>query len=266
MSSDRKIYRGPRSGLLFLSFGRVTRKFVRRPAAIAFSLAQPIVWMLLIGYVLDDAGLEAPTGRYLSFFLPTAVAMTIAYAGFQGGVGTALEIEGGFGLRLALLGADPRTVLLGRWLSDAAKAAVQVALLVAMGMGLGARLQLEVAGLLTALLACAGLMALWLAVSNWIAVRTSDSELTLGASLVLVPTGLLLSEALVPAERLPETVRLLASLNPAAWGLAALRSGFDGSPDAGSVVAGCALLLVGSGGLLATARAPQLGGGAAGAP
>lgn len=207
----------------------MNRKFGRRPASVLFSLLQPVVWLVLIGAVLDRAGLRVDDTRFMTFFLPTAIVTAIAYAALQGGIGAALDLESGVPQRLVLCGARPFDVMLGRWLSDASKALSQVALLLALGAGLGAGFARTPSALALLAAVVVALTMVGLGAFNLLALAAGDGETTFLGGLVVMPFVLMVSEAFVPARMLPRSLAVLAAVNPASYGLAAIRGAMAGA-------------------------------------
>lgn len=246
--------------LVLLLARRVNRKFVRRPASVVFSLLQPLTWLVLIGWVIDRSGTVQfdQAGSFISFFLPTAITLTICYVAFQGGIGTVLELESGFGRRLVARGVNHRTLLVGRWLSDIMKGVVQVTLIVVVGALLGAEFQYEASTIALLLALTVSGIVVGLVVANYVALLVGDSETTFAISVVLIPIGLLLSGAFVPAETLPAVVRWASVVNPVAHLLSGLRAALNGSLLHPAGVA-LAFALGGFMGLLALGRMPVRG-------
>lgn len=243
--------------LILLYATRVNRKFLRRPASVVFSMVQPLAWLVLIGWVLDRSGFEVSGVRYLSFFLPTAVALTLGYASFQGGIGTALEIEGGFARRLCHLGASPLQVLLGRWISDTSKAITQVFILLVVGDLLGASVIWQPYHLGVTLLVVLSFLIMGLAISNALAVGSGNSETTFALATVAIPITLLVSGAFVDRSDLPQPIRGLSYINPVSYALSALRGALGGDLEGPATVAGI-LLVVGTALLVLVSRSPAL--------
>ena len=240
--------------LVLLYALRVNRKFLRRPASVVFSVLQPITWLVLIGWVLDQSGATVHGVRYLTWFLPTAVALTIGYSAFQGGIGTALELEAGFDRRLVLMGARGIEMMAGRWLSDIAKGVVQATVLVVLGALLGADLTTDPRAWLVFAWVVVAAMVAGLALSNAIAITVRHSETTFAVAVVVVPVGLLLSDAFVPRADLPEAIRVGALVNPMAHGLGALREAATAGALLGPGLTGVALAALGGVGLALVGR------------
>jgi ABC-type polysaccharide/polyol phosphate export permease len=118
---------------------RNLRHMARDPFEPAIALTMPVVMVLLFGYVFGEA--MAPPGAedYPSFLVPAMVAMVMVYgiAGTATGVSrdTAREVMG----RFRSMPMAPIALLGARVLTDMLRGAVEVALLLGVGLLLGWR-------------------------------------------------------------------------------------------------------------------------------
>lgn len=191
-------------------------KTVRRPVPLTFSLVQPLVWMLVFGFLFHRFALgEGYAGiSYLDFLLPGVCAMTVLFGASQAGIDLVRDLQTGFVQRMARATAHPGWVLAGKVGGDAARLLVQAAAVALLGVALGARLRVAPAG---AAVAGAGLALFALAyasLSCWIALRTRAQEsMAVFVHVVNMPL-LFTSTALVPARQMPEWLAGVARWNP----------------------------------------------------
>jgi ABC-2 type transport system permease protein len=147
-------------------------------------------------------------------------------------------------------------VFVGKTAAEVFRIAVQVTIILGLGVVLGAEIATGVVGA-AGIVAVGVLFSLWfVAFSNTLAVVTRDQESTIiGANLLQFPL-LFLSSAFLPLQVLPGWIQTFAMLNPVTYGVDAARAlmldrdvmtvievtSFGGALN--SVVPGVAVLLV----------------------
>jgi ABC-2 type transport system permease protein len=158
-------------------------------------------------------------------------------------------------------------VFAGKTAAEVFRIAIQVSIILGLGVLLGADIATGVVGA-AGIVAVGVVFSLWfVALSNALAVLTRDQESTIiGANLLQFPL-LFLSSAFLPLAALPDWIQTFAMLNPVTYGVDAARalmldrdvmtvvevSAFEGALN--SVVPGVAVLLalaVGLGGVTVT--------------
>ncbi len=212
---------------------RTWRKTLRRPVILSFSLVQPLLWMLLFGFLFQRFPLElgAPVS-YASFVLPGICAMTVLFGASQAGIGLIRDLQTKFLQRMRATRATGREILGGKILADALRLLVQALLVLLLGLLIGARLDPSAGACLLALLAL-GLFAIAMAsLSSLIALKARTAEaMAVFVHLVNMPL-LFTSTALVPARQMPDWLQAIAAGNPLTLTVDALRGAllFQQSP------------------------------------
>jgi len=115
-------------------------------------------------------------------------------------------------------------VFLGKTAAEVFRIAIQIAIILVLGLALGADIVTGIVGAL-GIIAVGILFSLWfVAFSNALAILTRDQESTIiGANLLQFPL-LFLSSAFLPLEALPSWIRTFARFNPVTYGVDAARS------------------------------------------
>jgi ABC-2 type transport system permease protein len=205
-------------------------KFFRSREELVGLLLQPVLWVALFG-----AGMGALVGRvggsdYMSFMLPGILALT-ALGGAVGG-GMALLDERLRGIMKEYLVAPiPRlSILLGNAASTATKALFQAAIILVLGVLMGARITHSPLGLL-ALVALVTLFTIGFAGIALAVAAHSKSIMGYHGMVFLFNLPLLFaSNALYPLVSMPGWVRVIAMLNPTTYLIDALRAlAFEGT-------------------------------------
>lgn len=194
---------------------RTTVKVLRRPVVLTFSLAQPLVWMALFGFLFQRfrPG-ELPPGRgYLDFLAPGVSAMSVLFGASQAGVTWIRDFQTGF-LSRWLATPAPRSALLGGKLTaDVGRLLVQAWVVLGVAWLLGVELVVSPA-LLPAGLGLAFFAAFLAGISSGLALRARAPE-AMGAFIHLVNMPLLFSStALVPDREMPDWLAQVAQVNP----------------------------------------------------
>jgi len=115
-------------------------------------------------------------------------------------------------------------VFLGKTAAEMFRIAVQIAIILGLGVVLGADVTTGLAGAV-GIIAVGMLFSLWfLALSNSLAVVTRDQESTIIAANLLQFPLLFLSTAFLPLDSLPGWVQTFATYNPVTYGVDAARS------------------------------------------
>ena len=120
---------------------RYLRALIRQPWYIAFTLLQPIIWLLLYGQlfqkVVELPGFHAIS--YIDFLTPGVVIMTALFSSGWTGMGLIREIDRGTLDRFLVSPLNRSALIAGRLCQVAFITIVQSAILLVLGLLLGAR-------------------------------------------------------------------------------------------------------------------------------
>jgi ABC-2 type transport system permease protein len=235
---------------------RTLRGAVRRPQFLA-----PLVLMPTLFLAVNTGGLTHTTELpgfpevrgFLDFQLAGAMVQSLLLGGVMQGIGTALEIEGGFFDRLVASPIPRVSIVLGRILAGSAIAAAQVLWFLVLGLLFGAEVRAGVPGVLLVLvigvLAGTGFAALGVV----LALRARNAS-TVQGIFPLVFVILLVSSAWFPRELLQAPADWLAAYNPLSYiaeGMrdpiispVSARSALEGIASAAALTAGFVALAV----------------------
>ncbi|WP_435065133.1 ABC transporter permease [Halobaculum sp. EA56] len=216
-------------GDAWVNFKRWNRKAVRNPFVLVVSLVQPVIFLVLFTEVFGtvaggavDQGL--PGVSYETYLVPAIAIQVALAAAITSGVGLVNDIENGMFEKTLVTPMNRTAVFLGKTAAEVFRIAVQIAIILGLGLLLGA----DVGG---GAVAAVGIVAvgicfsLWfVAFSNALAILTRDQESTIiGANLLQFPL-LFLSSAFLPLAALPDWIRTFARFNPVTYGVDAARS------------------------------------------
>jgi ABC-2 type transport system permease protein len=215
---------------------------VRRPQFLA-----PLVIMPTLFLAVNTGGLTRTTdlpgfpqvGGFLDFELAGAITQSLLLGGVMQGIGTALEIEGGFFDRLVASPIPRVSIVLGRILAGSAIAAGQVVWFLVLGLLFGATVHAGVGGVLLVLvigvLAGTGFAALGVV----LALRARNAS-TVQGIFPIVFVILLVSSAWFPRELLQAPASWFADYNPLSYIAEGMRDPIISSVSARAALEGVA--------------------------
>src|SRR5438128_2378016 len=172
-------------------FGRNIKKVVRVPLLLFFSLFQPMLWLLLFTQIFKRLG-DFPQFQsqgytsYLQFFAPSVLTMTVLTSAFQSGMGMVTDL-------------------------------LQGILIIVVALAMGATIKTGFVGALVMLFVAACFGIVWAALSNVVALRTKNSEMTMMIGILLTFPLLFLSTAMMPSGLLPHWLETVGKFNPVTY-------------------------------------------------
>lgn len=207
-------------------FAREIAPTLRNPLGLLFTMAQPLVFLLMFGPLLAGTpGLG--DGSPWQWFVPGILVMMGLFGTTGAGYSLLIEISGGSLERMLVTPVNRAAMLVGRTLKEVVTLLGQAVLIVVAVLPLGFRL--HPVGALTALvlLAVFGVGLGSLAFALALAAR-KQQEVFYGAQQLLLFPLVLLSGVLLPMEAAPDWLAALSRVNPVTYIVAAERALFAG--------------------------------------
>lgn len=207
---------------LYILWLRQLKRYWRSRSRIIGSLAQPMLYLLALGYGFGAVFRQAGQGNYLHFLAPGIIGMTIIFSAIFSGMEVIWDRQFGF-LKETLVAPMPRfNIMLGRTLGGATVATIQGCLVMAVSVIFGFRPDNVLA--IAAVIPCMFLTALmFTALGTAIASVLNDMQ---GFQLIinfLVMPMFFLSGALYPLNGLPTALTMVTRANPLSYGVDAFR-------------------------------------------
>jgi ABC-2 type transport system permease protein len=202
--------------VIFAVFKRTWIKTLRRPVALTFSLAQPLLWMLFFGflfqrYSLDDMPVDV---QYLDFLVPGICTMTVLFGASQSGIELIRDMQNRFLTRVIATPAPKSLILWGKVSADVSRLIIQAGLVLLLGLSLGAKLHLNIWPLVHMVISLILFGIAFCSLSCWIALKARSQEnMATFVHLVNMPL-LFTSTALVPSKQMPDWLAAIAQFNP----------------------------------------------------
>jgi len=216
-------------GDVWVNFKRWNVKAVRNPFVLVVSLVQPVIFLVLFTEVFGNVAGRAvseglPGVSYETYLVPAIAIQVSLAAAVTSGIGLVNDIENGMFEKVLVSPMNRTAVFLGKTAAEVFRIAIQVAIILGLGVLLGAEIETGVVGA-AAIVATGIVFSLWfIALSNSLAVLTRDQESTIiGANLLQFPL-LFLSSAFLPLETLPDWIQTFARLNPVTYGVDTARA------------------------------------------
>jgi ABC-2 type transport system permease protein len=241
----------------FYLYVRQLKRLSRRRAMIVFSLAQPMIWLVLFGQMFSHltrfpgAAVQFGNVSYLQFFLPAVILQSIMFGSGQSGMGMITDIDSGFLDKLLTTPINRFSILLGRILGDLTRLLIQSVIIILIGWLMGLVQQPRVIfyygidGIVGAL-AIALLAAVTLASLNiFIALLTKNTESTFTISNFLTFPLIFVSGSQLPLGLMPKWMQMIAHVNPVNFAVDGIRVLLNGPAALASepgLTAGMAIL------------------------
>jgi ABC-2 type transport system permease protein len=231
---------------------RYLRAFIRQPAWVVVALVQPVVWLLLFGAlfkkVVEIPGFEG--GSYIVFLTPGVAVMTAVMSAGWNGMGFIEDMRRGVLDRVLVSPVWRGALNAGSLLYAIITLALQVLIIVGIGLLAGASFENGVGGVAILVLVASLLGGSIAALSNGLALVAKQRETLIGAVTFATLPITFLSSTFMQQDLVPHWVREVARFNPVNWAVEAGRSATQANTDwslVGSRVGLLALLLLLSG-------------------
>jgi ABC-2 type transport system permease protein len=194
--------------------GRNLVHIAREPLQLSDVTVQPVLFTLLFVYVFG-AGVVLPAGgSYADFAIAGLLALNLTTSSMGTAVGLSNDLNGGVIDRFRTLPMWRPAVLVGRSIADLLTATLCATIVALTGLAVGWRPERGV--LYT--LAGFGIFLLFSYALSWgcacLGILSKGPESAQGVGLVILFPLAIVSNALVPTQRMPEVLRVIANWNP----------------------------------------------------
>jgi ABC transporter DrrB family efflux protein len=207
----------------------------RQPDLLVSFTIQPIMFVLLFVYVFGGA-IETPGfDDYTDFLMPGIIVQSMVFGGFVTALGLAEDLKKGLIDRFRSLPMFGPAVLTGRILADVGTNAIQLAIMLAVGVAVGFRFSGPWAEILAgiALLFLIGYAFSW--VFAFIGLTASSPEAANAFGFTILFPVTFISSAFVPTQTMPSWLEPIAEHNPFTTMVDAARALFLDTPAGNDV-------------------------------
>jgi ABC-2 type transport system permease protein len=221
--------------VIYVLWLREIKRYSRSRAQIIGSLAQPLLYLLVLGFGFGAVFRQAGQGSYLQFVAPGVIAMGVLFTSIFSGIGLLWDRQFGF-LKETLVAPVPRLMIMaGRTLGGATIAIIQGTLVLIVCMLVGFRPE-SWSAVPVALMFMALIAIVFAALGTAIGSTLKDMQ---GFQLImnfLIMPIFFLSGALFPLNNLPGALTVATRLDPLAYGVDGLRGAFIGISTMGAIL------------------------------
>ncbi|MCJ7623633.1 MAG: ABC transporter permease, partial [Anaerolineaceae bacterium] len=201
-------------------------------------------WLVLVGLTLPTT-----TDNYLEFLTPSILVMTMLFSSLQGGALLIFDKILGFLNKFLAMPAPRESILLGKILFISTRGLLQATVILLIAALLGVRIHSPL-NIVLVYLTLFLFGVLFSAISTTLALHISDHDGYAAVNSMISMPLFFASNALMPYDKMPEWLRMLAMVNPLSYAIDSVRELFmGGMPVAGMVglaVAAGAMLVIGT--------------------
>jgi ABC-2 type transport system permease protein len=213
---------------IYILWLRQLKRYFRSKSRIIGSLAQPLLFLLALGYGMEPVFQKAGQGNYIEFLAPGIIGMSILFTSIFSGMEVIWDRQFGF-LKETLVAPISRfNIMIGRTLGGATVACFQGLIVFAISCLAG--FQVNSWWSILALLPIMLLVSLlFTALGTAVASLLDDMQgFQLIVNFLIMPI-FFLSGALFPLDGLPTAIAIVAKIDPLTYGIDAFRGIMTGA-------------------------------------
>jgi ABC transporter DrrB family efflux protein len=204
--------------------------WIRVPAYIAFTVIQPVIFVLMFRYVFGGAIHVPVKGGYVSFLMPGIIGQTAAFGCFGTAIALAQELQKGVIDRLRSMPMARSAVLTGRLVADTGRMIVTVLIVIGVGYLVGFRFDNGVVpAILMVVLATIFALSMCL-IAAFTGLAIGDEESVQAFGLIWLFPLTFLSSAFVPIQSMPGWLQAFANNQPVTFVINTMRALAIGGP------------------------------------
>ena len=207
---------------IYILWLRQIKRYLRSKSRILGSLAQPLLFLLAMGYGFGSVFQKAGEGNYINFLAPGIIGMSIIFTSIFTGIEIIWDRQFGFLKEMMVAPMSRLDIMIGRTIGGATVATMQgiIVLIISIIVGFHPH---SVTGVFLAIPVMFLVALLFTALGTMIASLLDDMQ---GFQLImnfLVMPLFFLSGAMFPLDGLPKALLFVARLDPLSYGIDAFR-------------------------------------------
>ncbi len=213
---------------IYILWLRQIKRYLRARSRIIGSLAQPLLFLLALGYGFGSVYQEAGKGDYFNFLAPGVISMGILFTAIFTGIEIIWDRQFGFLKEILVSPTSRFNIMIGRTLGGATIATLQGVLVMLVAFIFGFHLT-NWWNIIPGILMMFLIATLFTALGTMVGSMLEDMQ---GFQLImnfLIMPIFFLSGSLFPLEGLPKTLSIVTRLDPLSYGVDGLRDVFLGT-------------------------------------
>jgi ABC-2 type transport system permease protein/oleandomycin transport system permease protein len=204
--------------------------WTRVPAYIAFTVIQPVLFVLMFRYVFGGAIPVHVKGGYVNFLMPGIIGQTAAFATFGTAIALAMELQKGVIDRLRSMPMARSAVLAGRLVADTGRMFITILIIVAVGYAVGFRFENGFAAAVAMVLLATLFGACMSCIAAFTGLAIKDEEAVQAFGMIWLFPLTFLSSAFVPIRTMPGWLQAFANNQPVTYVVDTMRALALGGP------------------------------------
>jgi ABC-2 type transport system permease protein/oleandomycin transport system permease protein len=204
--------------------------WMRVPAFLAFSVVQPVIFVLLFRYVFGGAIPVQVPGGYVNFLLPGIVGQTAAFATFGTAIALAMELKKGVIDRLRSMPMARSAVLAGRLVADTGRMLVTILIIIGVGYAVGFRFSNGFGPAVAMVVLATVFGVAFSCIAAYTGLAIGDEESVQAFGMIWLFPLVFLSSAFVPISTMPGWLQAFASHQPVTYVIDTMRALALGGP------------------------------------
>ncbi|HAF70433.1 MAG: ABC-2 type transporter [Acetothermia bacterium 64_32] len=224
-------------------------KFFRAKVRVVVTLIQPLLWLGLMGNVMQGFAKNQyvqqmlGTQSYLAFMTPGIILMTVLFGGVFSGISIIWDRRFGYLEKLMAAPISRGAIPLGKMLAAALQGGIQVLVIILIAMGFGVRFASGPVGILAILLIAMIFSTILSGFSLSMAVTIKTQETLMAIVNFFTMPLMFASNALFPREAMPGWLSAIARVNPVTHAVAPIRELTLHGWDWGAMYTGIAVIV-----------------------
>jgi len=212
---------------IYILWLRQIKRYYRSRSRVIGSLAQPLLFLLALGFGFGPMYQKASGGNYIEFLTPGIIAMSVLFTSLFFGIEIIWDRQFGFLKETLVAPVSRLSIMIGRTLGGATIAVCQGIIVLIISYLVGFR-PVSFMSIPTAMAFMAITAIIFTALGTAIASRMEDMH---GFQLImnfLVMPLFFLSGAIFPLDDLPKALSIVTKLDPLSYGVDSIRGTLTG--------------------------------------
>ncbi|MBI4448090.1 ABC transporter permease [Candidatus Woesearchaeota archaeon] len=221
-------------GPIYIMWLRQIKRYWRSKPRIIGSLAQPLLFLVALGFGFGPIFQKAGGGNYIEFLAPGIIAMSILFTAMFVGIEVIWDRQFGFLKETLVAPVSRYKIMIGRTLGGATVASMQGLIVFILSLFVGFK-PANISMIIVSFVFMFLIALLFTAFGTAVASRLEDMQaFPLIINFIIMPI-FFLSGALFPIEGLPKSIGFVMKLNPLSYGVDGLRGALTGNHTLGLV-------------------------------